>query len=542
MFASSLHARLRVLRALFAGALLLLALVPVARALTVAEALSIASGDTDARIAALHRAVQTPDPQLAEYLHKLLNDEVQIDGDRVLVQRGSQWVDLGTGQAVTPSDNAQSVVNNNYVRKELASAQAALDLFAPSAAQRLKAVQRLQDDPTSVDRTLVERALQTEKDPAILDRLKLLHAAILLTGPNTAERLAAARELAASNYPAVRSLLLSRLDKVDGKFVEPDAAVRAQIQSSLAAIDNRLAWGERLGTLFSGISLGSILLLAALGLAVTYGLMGVINMAQGEFIMLGAYATYVMQWLFQRYLPGVENYALIAAVPVSFVVAGGVGIVVERTIIRRLYGRPLETLLATWGVSLVLIQLVRSLFGPQNVQVDNPPWMSGGLHVMANLILPYNRMVIIAFTAAVLLGMWLLIARTRFGLFVRAVTQNRSMAACVGVRTPRVDMLAFGLGTGIAGLAGCALSQIANVSPEMGTQYIVDCFMVVVLGGVGQLTGTVTAAMGLGVVNTLLEGVAGAVLAKIAVLGVIILFIQKRPQGLFALKGRSVEA
>ena len=369
----------------------------------------------------------------------------------------------------------------------------------------------------------------------------MLHAAILLTSANAADRLAAAKDLAASNYPAVRSLLLSRLDKNGGTFVETDPAVRAQIEKSLGAINERLAWGERLGTLFSGISLGSILLLAALGLAVTYGLMGVINMAQGEFIMLGAYATYVMQGLFERYAPGAAQYALVAAVPFSFLVAGAIGMLVERAIIRRLYGRPLETLLATWGISLVLIQAVRSLFGPQNVQVDNPPWMSGGLHVMANLILPYNRMVVIAFTVLVLLAMWLLIARTRLGLFVRAVTQNRAMASCVGVRTPRVDMLAFGLGAGIAGLAGCALSQIGNVGPEMGQGYIVDCFMVVVLGGVGQLTGTVAAALGLGVVNTLLEGVAGAVLAKIAVLVAIILFIQKRPQGMFALKGRSVE-
>ena len=532
----------RRLRVALIGGLALLVCVPWARALTPQEALAIASGDTDSRIAALHKAVQHPDPQLAEFLHRLLDDEVQIDGDMVQVQRGEAWIDLATGKAVTPSDNAQSVINNNYVRKELASAQAALDLFAPNRAQRLKAVQRLQADPTSVDRGLVEQALKTEKDPQILERLQLLHAAILLTSADAAERLAAARELAASSYPAVRTLLLSRLGRHDGQFVERDAAVRAQIQTSLNDIDGRLAWGERLGTLFSGISLGSILLLAALGLAVTYGLMGVINMAQGEFIMIGAYSTYVMQGLFQKYLPGLENYALVAAVPFSFIVAGSIGMLIERSIIRRLYGRPLETLLATWGISLVLIQAVRSAFGPQNVQVDNPPWMSGGLHVMANLILPYNRMVIIAFTAAVLLGMWLLISRTRFGLFVRAVTQNRPMASCVGVRTARVDMLAFGLGTGIAGLAGCALSQIANVSPEMGTQYIVDCFMVVVLGGVGQLTGTVAAAMGLGVVNTLLEGVAGAVLAKIAVLAAIILFIQKRPQGMFALKGRSVES
>ncbi len=521
---------------------LLPGLTPQAHALTPQEALAISSGDTDARIAALHKTVAKPDPQLADFLHKLLNGDVQIDGDMVQVQKGNDWIDLATGKAVTPSDNAQGVVNNNYVRKELQSARAALDLFSPQRAQRLKAVQQLQDDPTSVDRGLVEQALKTEKDPEIVQRLQLLHAAILLTSASAADRLAAAKQLAASNYPAVRALLLSRLDKKDGAYIESSPLVRSQIEKSLSEIDSRLAWGERLGTLFSGISLGSILLLAALGLAVTYGLMGVINMAQGEFIMIGAYATYVMQSLFQHYLPGYVHYALIAAVPFSFVVAGGIGMLIERTIIRRLYGRPLETLLATWGISLVLIQAVRSLFGPQNVQVDNPPWMSGGFNLMANLILPYNRMVIIAFTVVVLLGMWLLISRTRLGLFVRAVTQNRPMASCVGVRIARVDMLAFGLGTGIAGLAGCALSQIGNVSPEMGTGYIVDCFMVVVLGGVGQLTGTVAAAMSLGVANTLLEGVAGAVLAKIAVLVAIILFIQKRPQGMFALKGRSVES
>ena len=521
--------------------LLLLAVAHTACALTPQEALAIASGDTDARIAALRQTAQHPDPQLADFLHKLLNDEVQIDGDMVQVQRGNDWINLATGQPVTPSANAEGVVNNNYVRKQLESARAALDLFSPSRATRLKAVHQMQDDPTSIDRGLVEQALKTERDPEIRERLLLLRAAALLTSTDPAERLAAARELAVSNYPAVRSLLLSRLDHTGGQYTETDPTVRAQVEKSLAAIDERLAWGERLGTLFSGISLGSILLLAALGLAVTYGLMGVINMAQGEFIMLGAYATYVMQGLFQRYLPTEVHYSLFAAVPFSFLVAGGVGMLVERTIIRRLYGRPLETLLATWGISLVLIQAVRSLFGPQNVQVDNPPWMSGGLHVMANLILPYNRMVIIAFTALVLLAMWLLISRTRLGLFMRAVTQNRAMASCVGVRTARVDMLAFGLGTGIAGLAGCALTQIGNVSPEMGTNYIVDCFMVVVLGGVGQLTGTVAAALGLGVVNTLLEGIAGAVLAKIAVLVAIILFIQKRPQGMFALKGRSVE-
>ena len=534
------RALLRVLRLALP---LLLGLLPLraALALDTGQALALCSGDTHARLAALHDALRHPDAQLADFLGALLDNRVQLDGTKVEVQRGSQWFELAGGPAIQPGPQAQPVVSNNYLRKQLTAARAALQLLSPRASERLQAVQRLEADPESLDSGLVERALRRETDPAIRERLQLLVAAVRLRGGSPAQRLAAARELASSDYPAVHSLLLSRLGRDDGVWVEPDAAVRRQVTQSLQAIDSRLAWGRRVGMLFSGISLGSILLLAALGLAVTYGLMGVINMAQGEFIMLGAYATYVVQRVFDAWLPGLHDWALVAAVPCSFLLAGGVGMLAERTVIRRLYGRPLETLLATWGISLLLIQGVRSLFGPQNVQVDSPSWMSGGWHVMANLILPYNRMVILGFTGVVLLGMWLLVTRTRLGLFVRAVTQNRPMAACVGVRTSRVDLLAFGLGTGIAGLAGCALSQVGNVSPEMGTQYIVDCFMVVVLGGVGQLSGTVVAALGLGIVDTLLEGVAGAVLAKIAVLVAIILFIQKRPQGLFALKGRSVE-
>ncbi|MBU6438945.1 MAG: urea ABC transporter permease subunit UrtB [Betaproteobacteria bacterium] len=531
----------RLVLPLLMGLGLCLGLSRPALALDAGQALALSRGGTSARLAALHQALQHPDATLAGFLGALLDNRVQLDGDTVELQQGGQWVDAATGKAVTPGADAQPVVNNNYLRKQFSAARAALHLFSADRAERLLAVQRLEGDPEALDAGLVEQALQHETDAGIRQRLRLLVAAARLRAGTPAQRLAAAAELASSDYPAVRALLLSRLQRDGQTWVEPDAAVRQRIQASLRAIDSRLAWGERVGMLFSGISLGSILLLAALGLAVTYGLMGVINMAQGEFIMLGAYATYVVQSLFQTWLPAWQNYALVVAVPCSFLVAGGVGVVAERVVIRRLYGRPLETLLATWGISLLLIQAVRSLFGPQNVQVDNPPWMSGGLHLMANLILPYNRMVILGFTACVLLGMALLIGRTRLGLFVRAVTQNRPMAACVGVRTARVDWLAFGLGTGIAGLAGCALSQVGNVSPEMGTQYIVDCFMVVVLGGVGQLGGTVVAALGLGVVNTLLEGVAGAVLAKIAVLGMIILFIQKRPQGLFALKGRSVE-
>jgi urea transport system permease protein len=269
--------------------------------------------------------------------------------------------------------------------------------------------------------------------------------------------------------------------------------------------------------------------------------MGVINMAHGELLMLGAYATYSCQLLFRKFLPAHADLYLVAAVPAGFIVAAVIGMLLERTVIRWLYGRPLETLLATWGISLVLMQAVRSLFGAQNVEVANPAWMSGGFTVLGSLVLAYNRLVIIAFALFVVLAVWLILNKTRLGLFVRAVTQNRRMADCVGVATGRIDMLTFGLGSGIAGLGGVALSQLGNVGPDLGQGYIVDSFMVVVLGGVGQLAGTIIAALGLGEANKFLEPFAGAVLAKIAILVFIIMFIQKRPQGLFALKGRSVE-
>jgi urea transport system permease protein len=343
-------------------------------------------------------------------------------------------------------------------------------------------------------------------------------------------------QLSRQQTPETQLLLNQRLSE------ESDPGVQKAIKAALAGIAEGLAWGDRLGAIFSGISLGSVLLLAALGLAITYGLMGVINMAHGELIMIGAYATYLVQVAFQRWLPEAWfGWYLVVAVPVAFLASALVGAVLERGVIRFLYGRPLETLLATFGISLVLQQTVRSLFGAQNVGVENPVWMSGGIALLPNLTLPYNRIAIIVFAFAVLAGVAFMIARTRLGLFVRGVTQNRAMASCVGVNTARTDTYAFALGSGIAGLAGCALSQIGNVGPDLGQNYIVDSFLVVVLGGVGQLAGTVYAALGLGVLSKLLEGWTGAVLAKIAVLLFIVVFIQKRPQGIFALKGRSAE-
>lgn len=322
---------------------------------------------------------------------------------------------------------------------------------------------------------------------------------------------------------------------------EPDAAVRAEAQRSLQRVQHRLMIGDLLGQAFSGLSLGSILLLAALGLAITYGLLGVINMAHGEMLMIGAYSAYLVQGLFQQFAPQWLALYPLAALPVAFAITAGSGMALERTVIRHLYGRPLETLLATWGISLVLIQLVRVLFGAQNVEVANPAWLSGGVQLLPNLVLPWNRIAVIAFVLLVLALTWLLLNKTRLGMNVRAVTQNRAMAACCGVPTGRVDMLAFGLGSGIAGLGGVALSQLGNVGPELGQGYIIDSFLVVVLGGVGQLAGTVAAAFGLGIVNKILEPQIGAVLGKILILVLIVLFIQKRPQGLFALKGRVID-
>jgi urea transport system permease protein len=523
---------MRSLKAIVGG--LLLGGFGLAFALSPDQALRIAQGESDERIAALNEVVGAADPALAAYVQALLADEVKIAGGRALIVRDAKASDAATGVAVSLPDPMEDVVNNNRMRRELESALAALKLFSSDRAERAKAVTELQDQADEGKLALIEKAEKSETDAAIKSQLALLKAVALISSNDKSKRLAAAKLLAGSDEPATKSLLIGRLAK------ETDAEVKAALGMTLSAVSSRLAWGERLGVLFTGISLGSILLLAALGLAITYGLMGVINMAHGELIMIGAYATYFVQNLFRQLAPGAFDAYILAAIPASFIASALVGAAMERTVIRWLYGRPLETLLATWGISLILMQSVRSLFGAQNVGVENPGWLSGGVQVLPNLTLPYNRLAILAFAALVLAGMALLIGRTRLGLFVRGVTQNRRMAACVGVNTARVDTYAFALGAGIAGLAGCALSQVGNVGPDLGQGYIVDSFMVVVLGGVGQIAGTVYAGLGLGLLGKLLEGWQGAVLAKIMVLVFIVVFIQKRPQGIFALKGREI--
>ncbi len=506
-----------------------------ARALTPEQAGRLASGDSDERIAALDEAVTAVDPALGPLLEALLADQVKVAAGRAFIVRDGQAVDAATGAAATLPADAEEVVNNNRVRRAFEAALAALRLFSPDAGVRAKAIDELRDGADEGKLGVIEKAIAAEQDAGLKALLELLRAAVMISSSDKAKRLAAARLLADSEQPVTRSLLIEKF------AAEPDAEVKAAIGASLAEVQSRLVWGERLGVLFSGLSLGSILLLVALGLAITYGLMGVINMAHGELMMIGAYATYLVQNAFKAWWPGAFDAYVVVAIPLSFLAAAAVGALMERTVIRWLYGRPLETLLATWGISLILMQSVRSLFGAQNVGVENPGWLSGGLQVLPNLTLPYNRIAIVVFAALVLAGVALLISRTRLGLFVRGVTQNRRMAACVGVNTARVDTYAFALGAGIAGLAGCALSQVGNVGPDLGQGYIVDSFMVVVLGGVGQLAGTVYAGLGLGVLNKLLEGWQGAVLAKIMVLVFIVIFIQKRPQGIFALKGRSAE-
>ena len=463
---------------------------------------------------------------------KLLQDwAAQPDPARI------ELVDALQRGQLTLNGETKTVRLNNRLRGLIDNVQASQQLLAADPKVRLAAAKTLQKSAQPAQLKFLDQQVAAETNEDVHSALSLALANLQLVDTDPAVRLAAVRLLGGTGDPLART----RLEALLAPGVETDAAVHTAAETSLAQVKRKLMFGEILGQAFSGMSLGSILLLAALGLAITFGLLGVINMAHGEMLMLGAYSTYVVQLMMQRYVPAAIEFYPLIALPVAFCVTAAIGMVLERTVIRHLYGRPLETLLATWGISLMLIQLVRLVFGAQNVEVSNPEWLSGGIQVLPNLVLPYNRIVIIAFALCVVVLTWLLLNKTRLGLNVRAVTQNRNMAACCGVPTGRVDMLAFGLGSGIAGLGGVALSQIGNVGPDLGQSYIIDSFLVVVLGGVGQLAGSVMAAFGLGIANKSLEPQIGAVLGKILILALIILFIQKRPQGLFALKGRVID-
>ena len=434
-----------------------------------------------------------------------------------------------------PGDLSQ-VTLVNTLRKALNFGQAQAKLKSEESAQRLAAIDILENNLSELNVAQINQLYLHEQNNKVKQRLAQLKARLDFESPDVLVQIQAAKVLTDSNRPEVLALVEQALTQSN---LNPE--LKAVLVDAKSQIKTRIQASEWAGHVFSGFSTASILLLAALGLAITYGLLGVINMAHGELIMIGAYTTYVVQSLFKTYLGSYVDWYLIAAIPAAFLVSALIGMLIERTVIRPLYGRQLETLLATFGVSLILMQLVRMIFGAQNVEVSNISWLSGGIALSPSLMLPYNRIAIIVFTVAVLLLLVYLLNKTRFGLFVRAVTQNRQMARAVGIRSSRIDMLAFGLGSGLAGLAGCALAQVGNVGPDLGQNYIIDAFLVVVVGGVGQVWGAVLAALGLGISGTVLEIGMGAVLAKIILLVLVILFIQKRPQGLFAIKGRFVE-
>jgi urea transport system permease protein len=523
---------------------LLIACVPLTTfaALSAADLAPLAADDFDAKSAAIDKLIANADAPSVAVLNALSDGSlVATDAGAVLIQTDDGNKDPLTGKIVQAPD-AQPVTLNNLLREKVSGALSALELSSPDIEKRRAAIDELLKDADPSMKPLIDKARAHETDPTLKKRLDTLWATTALHDPDANKRLEAVQLVAARHDLDMNELLRPIVQKnPDGTFNEPDPRVRDAAQAGIEELDSIQRRGQIAGTIFAGLSLGSVLLLAALGLAITYGLIGVINMAHGEFLMIGAYATYVVQNLVQHYAPAAFNWYPLFAVPVSFAAAALVGIVLERLVLKHLYGRPLETLLTTFGISLILIQATRTIFGAQNVQVTNPSWMSGGVSVMQNLILPYNRITILGFSLIVVLLAWVVLTKTRLGLFVRAVTQNRRMAACVGVKTSRVDSYAFAFGAGIAGLGGCALSQIGNIGPDLGQSYIIDSFMTVVLGGVGQLAGTVIGGFGLGLVSKTIEPFWGAVLAKIAVLVLIVLFIQKRPQGMFALKGRSAE-
>jgi len=445
--------------------------------------------------------------------------------------------DAITGEAAAPeAPDALKVVRlNNRVRRSLDASLGSLRLIAPDPAKRLEAAAAVFKSRDASNLPALDAALAKESDRGVKAALEQARAAIVLTQTDApeADRVAAVELVATRGDQDAIALLSSLPDDAPASVKNAAAGATESIQRSLAI------WGA-LQNVWYGLSLGSVLLLAAIGLAITFGVMGVINMAHGEMVMIGAYVTFIVQELIRTHSPAMFDWSLTIALPLAFLFAGGLGVLIERGVIRHLYGRPLETLLATWGISLILQQAVRTAFGPTNREVGAPSWMSGSFTV-GHLAITYNRLWIIVFALAVFGALLLLLRQTRFGLEMRAVTQNRRMAAAMGIATHRVDALTFGLGSAIAGIAGVALSQIDNVSPNLGQSYIIDSFLVVVFGGVGSLLGTLVGAMTLGVANKLLEPYAGAVVGKILLLVFIVLFIQKRPRGLFALKGRAIE-
>lgn len=530
----------RTLASLVLGLAILIAALAPGRAQSIDAALEKLTRDSFADTAeAVGELATSGHPRAAAIVQALQDGKLEFSAaDKTLFIRADTGVvEAATGAAVAaPPGDLSAVRANNRVRGAINAALGALTLLNPDPAKRIAAAEAVfkSRDPGALPQ--LEQAIAREADPKVRLAFAAARAAIVIRASEASEadRIAAAETIKARGGRDAVALLRSLPP-------ETPAAVKASAEASAAAIETELALWTSAQNVWYGISLGSVLLLAAIGLAITFGVMGIINMAHGEMVMIGAYVTFVVQEIIRARYPGLFDWSLAIAIPLAFLTSGLVGVIIERTVIRWLYGRPLETLLATWGISLILIQAIRTLFGANNREVGAPSFMSGSFEI-GYLSITWGRLWIILFALAVFAALILVLKKTALGLQMRAVTQNRSMASAMGIRTPFVDALTFGLGCGIAGMAGVALSQIDNVSPNLGQGYIIDSFMVVVFGGVGNLWGTLVGALTLGVVNKFLEPYAGAVLGKILVLVFIILFIQKRPRGLFALKGRAVEA
>ena len=497
-------------------------------------------GDGDAKREALQRLVDTGRDDTGALLRGVLESDLMYWEDEarlVWVEKdGRDYIlqDLETreviGQESTRRIDRLSI--DNQLRTDISALIATLSLRDDDPQRRLRATRSLFDKPETIDPDTLQELVGEEQDSQVATALQTLVSLQRLTDEDPLERRAGIAEIAAELSPPMRRAI-SALATSD-----PDPEVREEAEAAQATAGARVRLFGHLETLFFGLSLGSVLVLAAIGLAITFGVMGVINMAHGELIMLGAYTA----WGMQQLMPQSLTAALLLAVPAAFVVAGMVGVLIERGVIRFLYGRPLETLLATFGISLILQQTVRSLISSQNVPVANPAFMSGVWEINGAFSLTLNRLYILAFCLLVFMVLLVLLKRTRMGLEVRAVSQDRAIARAMGVRAARVDAMTFGLGAGVAGIAGVALSQLTNVGPNLGQAYIVDSFMVVVFGGVGNLWGTLIGGMTLGVANKFMEPWAGAILAKILVLVFLIAFIQKRPRGLFPQRGRAADA
>lgn len=466
----------------------------------------------------------------------LIDRKLSCDASGAVVTTADGPVDAAAQTKRQPTEPARSPLLNLRNRGLFETGQAALALrSAPDIGRRAAALRTLERQAATLPEQLFEAAIRDETDPGLKAQIAAVAQAAALNSPDIAKRIAAINRIA--DIPNRRALaLIGPLTKDPVYAANPD--FHRAVDSATASINRGITIGDTLATIYNGLSFASILFMAAIGLAVIFGLMGIINLAQGEFIMLGAYVTWLVQEALRYAAPALLDWYLLIAIPFVFFATAAIGVLLEATLIRHLYRRPLMSLLATWAVSLFLINIVRVVFGTQNLQFVTPFYITGGLPVIGDFIFTWNRMFAIAFAVMTLVATWAVVRLTPLGLNIRAVTQNRTMAGCIGIPVRRVDMLAFGLGSGLAGLAGLALAPIYSVNPQMGQNFVIDSFMVVVLGGVGTIAGTVVAALGIGQINVLIEPMWGAVAAKVIVLLMIIGFLQWRPEGLFAIKGR----